>query len=651
MPTLPSASVTVTANATALTTAAGYLAILAPVATAADTTPRLYQNWKAIYTKHGYSPGLSLAASFIEKTGQPVIFVGIPVATAATVGRQNSVGVTGSSVISVAAGGGGYLEEVDAVLTVTTGGTIGTNGIVFTLSLDGGRTENTVRLGTATSYTVPYVGIVISFAAGTLVAGDVYTFATTHPMWDSTGITNARIALAQQLKRTRSWLVIGDCATDTIANGVVTAANAYRTTDNRFTGARVNTRDRLPYAEMSRTSVRMSGSPTVTFAEVGATGDTITRSTGSFVTDGFAAGMAIDVSGSGSNNFTKAKITAVSALVLTLDTQDLVAEGPVSSVTIVGSHGVTFAEVGATGDTITRSGGSWVADGFRAGDLITVASTSSNNFASALVTAVTATVLTLDTQDLTAEFIGTKDVTLVGGELMSDWVATMDAEFAPIDGEERISIGLGRGRLLCPVTGYYFRRPAAWLATIRQYQKDIHQTTWAKEDGPLSGVSLEDEEGNIVEFDERTDGGGLAGRFTCLRTWGNGPNGAFVAMDLTRETEGSVLQLTHNMAVANECCTIVQAETENFVGKVVLKDADGHAKPEELTRLEERVNTALQRGLLQEKVPGAGPRASKAVWRANTNDDLSGPDARVTGVAELIVNGTIVHVDTDVKVS
>lgn len=81
---------------------------------------------------------------------------------------------------------------------------------------------------------------------------------------------------------------------------------------------------------VSYTVENPSKTVSVTFAEVGATGDTITRGTGSFVTDGYKPGMLLTVAGSVSNNFTGALIAAVSATVLTLDTQDLVAEGPVS---------------------------------------------------------------------------------------------------------------------------------------------------------------------------------------------------------------------------------------------------------------------------------------------------------------------------------
>ncbi len=647
MATLPSASVSISAEAGALAGGTGYCTVIAPVATNADSTPRVYSSARGLLAQHDYSPGASYAALHIERTRKPVLFVGVPIATAGAVGRQNASGVTGSSVISVAAGAAGCLEETDAVLTVTEAGTVGTAGIVFTLSLDGGRTEKTIRLGTATTYTVPYLGIVISFAAGDLNVDDVYTFGTTAPMWDSDGLAAARTALAEQQKLARSWMVVGDVTNSTFAGYVTTQANAYETANQRFTYARVNVRDRTPLAEMARASVSMTGSPTITFAEVGGTGDTITRSAGSFITDGFATGMVVTVSGavvsSGHNNVT-GKITNVTALVLTLDTADLDAEGPISGVSIVGSHGLIF-----TTTTATRSGGSWLADGFRVGDSVTFAGTASNNI-TVTITVLTATVMTFASGGA-AETIGTASVTATTGQTMAAWVSATDAAFASVDGQKRIDVGLGRARVACPITGWNFRRPASWHASVREYQHDIHIPTWRKEDGPLLDVSLEDEDGNIVEFDERTDGGALAGRFTCLRTWSAGPNGAFVAMSLTRDTEGSLLSYTHNMAVANIGCTIVQAATENVVGKTLQLDADGHATAAALGRIEESVNTDLEIALLQEKVIGEGPRASKAVWRASTDDDLSVVDATLTGVLDLVVNGTVVHVDTVVKVS
>lgn len=640
MAEIPSANVTVVDEAVAGAAGTGYLAVFSPVATNADSTPRVFASSRSLLSQHGYSPGASYVASHISETRKPVIFCGLPIVTQGAVGRVNDDGVTGSSVITVAAGGSGALEETQGVLRVTRGGTIGTDQIAFALSLDGGETEKKVRLGTASSYEIPYVGLTISFAAGTLAVDDEFTFATTGPRWDAAGLTAARTALAAQQKLVRSFLIVGDLEDSEDADDVVTEVNAYETENQRFAYARAQVRDRLPHAEMSRSTVRMTGTPNITFAEVGGTGDTITRSAGSFITDGFAIGMVVTVSGavagSGHNNIT-GKITNVTALVLTLDTADLDAEGPISGVAIIGSHGLIF-----TTTTATRSGGSWLDDGFAVGDSATFAGTVSNNI-TVTITVLTATVMTFASGGA-AETIGTRSVTCTTGETKAAWVAAMDAEFASVDDEPRVDLGLGRRRKKCPITGWRFRRPVQWAASLREYQHDLHIATWWKALGSVSGWDSEDTE----EFDELVDGGGLAGRFTCFRSWANGPEGAFIAMSLTRADEDSLLSYTHNLAVTNLACTTVQSSTENAVGESLVLNPNGTASQESLGLIEGRVNKAIQIALLQDN--GEGQRASSAVWTASRSDILNVPNARLHGVLALNLRGTLVHVDTSVVV-
>lgn len=652
MATLPAATVTLSTEAGPAANGSGFCVVAGCVGTNADTTVRVFSSAKSLIAQHGYSAAVDYAALHIEATKKPVIFIGLPITTAGALSRANSVGVTGTSAITVAAASGGYMDEAELVVTCTTGGTIGTNGIALTISCDGGLTEKPVKLGTATSYTVPYLGIVISFAAGTLVAGDVYTAKISAPMWGASDMTNVRNELASQQKQARSWMVIGDVTNSTFAGYVATAINAYETANNRFALARANVRDRLPLASLSRAIVRMSGTPTLTFAEVGATGDTITRSAGSFISDGFVAGMAVTVSGSASNNFTNARITNVTATVLTLDTQDLVAEGPVAGCSVSGSTGITFAEVGATADTITLSGGgNFLTDGFAVGDIVTIAGSTSNNVTTDAITGLTATVMTLNTTDLTAEFNGAAAVSITKGETMAAWVASMDAAFASVDAKKRLSLGLGRLRRQSPITGWSPRRPVSWAASIREYQKDIHITTWRVDDGPLDGWSMLDGDGNVVEFDERTDGGGLAGRFTVATTQANGPNGAFIATDLTRDIDSSLLSYTHNMHVANLVQTVVQAATTRFIGKTPPLNADGTMRSAARRKLESIVNSDLNNSVMREFVPGEGARASKAVWTMSPDDVLNVVGATITGACDCRVNGTIVNVNTSVRVS
>jgi len=649
MADLPEATVQIDDEAGALAGGTDLLTVFACVEKNADLVPRVFAGAKGLLTKHGYSPGVDYCAHHFEETKKPVIFIGLPTVTAGTIGRVNSSGNTGSCVISAAAGSAGVLEEVDLELTVAEGGggTIGTDPITFLLSLDGGRTKKKTRLGTASSYTIAYVGIVLSFGAGTLVAGDVaFKCKTTAPRWDQAGLQAAREALVAKQLQSRSWLIVGDCLVKDDASNVLTEAKAYETSNDRFVFARAQVRDRKPSPEMSRTSVRMTGSPTLTFAEVGGTGDTITRSGGSWITDGFAVGMVVTVAGSVSNNVT-GPIASLTATVLTFGTTDLAAEGPVSDCTVTGSYGLTFAEVGSTGDTITRSGGSWLADGFAVGDVVTVAGTASNNVTGAIA-ALSATVLTFGTTDLAAEVIGTASVTITAGEDDPTWVGAIDSTFGTIDAEPRIDLGAGRGPKLSKITGWRFRRPVQWAASLREYSHDVQIPCWRKSDGPLSGWDLEDAEGNTVEHDERVDGGLLAARFTCFRTYANGPRGAFIALSLTRATEGSLLSRTHNLAVADIACAVAQAETENAIGEVLELNADGTGREASLVVLEEKVNSALAIALLQRKKEG--PRASSARWKASRTDVLNVTEAELTGTLNLLLNGTLEKITTRVRV-
>jgi hypothetical protein len=83
----------------------------------------------------------------------------------------------------------------------------------------------------------------------------------------------------------------------------------------------------------------LTGSPLLSFLEVGATGDTITRSAGSWIDDGWTPGDAITITGAvnGANNCVNGIVTGVSATVITLGTTDLVTEANVAGCTALGS--------------------------------------------------------------------------------------------------------------------------------------------------------------------------------------------------------------------------------------------------------------------------------------------------------------------------
>ena len=649
MATLPKALTIVDAESGGASSGADFITVVAPVPSNADGKPRRFGSAKAVYSYHGYSEGIEYVAEHVPSTGKPVVFCGIPIETPGAIGSQDTSGNTGTSVTTVSAGVSGCLTEHDGVLTVVSGGTIGTDQIVLGLSLDGGYTTKRVRLGTANSYTIPYVGVTIAFAAGTLVAGDtVHTWRGSQPKGDAAGVQLAREELAKTQYASRSWLVIGDADTDTEATAVATQANNYASENSRFTRARVAVRDQLWYASLSNTSARMAPGAIVTFAEVGATGDTITRSSGSFITDGFAVGDMVTVTGSASNNITAAaKLTAVTATVLTLDTDDLVAEGPTGAASIVSHPSLTFSN---SAETITRNRGSWLADGFRVGQSVTIAGANALNNGTKTITGLTATVMTFGAGALGADqVIRTSAVTIATGETKTAWLTAVETEFAPIDGEFRLSLGLGRARKISQFTGYAYRRPSQWPVAVREYQHDYHIATWKKDEGPLSGWTLLDADNNLGEYDDRVDGEfASAARFTSLRSWANGPGGCAVSLDLTRAEDATVLSYCHNVDVLNLAQTVVQRATENLIGSSVPLNEDGTATSDALKSIAARVNRELQRTVLVDV--GEGVRASKCVWTPSADDILSGAEALLTGTLELNLNGTIHSVTTTIKV-
>jgi hypothetical protein len=656
MAELPSATTTLDPTAGPTGAPASYLVVVAAVPDNDDATPRVMSSVAGLIEQHGYNEGAEYVALHFDATKLPVIFIGLPIVTAGSIGRIDKTGNSGSSVISVAAGADGVLAEADIHIEVETGGTIETNGIALLLSMDGGRVQKRVRLGTATSYTVPYFGFVISFAAGTLVAGDVpYTAHASAPRWDQAGLLAARTALAAQNKIARTWLLIGDLAEEDDATDVVEQANLYASANDRFVTARCSVSDRLPQATLSQDIVRKSSSGTITFVDGGGSADTVTRSAGSWIDDGFVAGDRVTFS-TPLNVYT-ATLTSLVAGTLTFPTATVVAEVGIADATVIGTPAITFAEAGAA-DTITRSRGSWTEDGFRVGDLIVVSGTASNNITATVgIATLTALVMTLGdvADDLVAEVIGARLVTLTAGQTMTAWVSAQDAEYADIDAEPRINLGLGRARKTSPITGYKMRRPWQWANTIRSFSKAIHVPTFRKGDGPHSGWDLEDEDGTTVEFDERIHGGGLAGRFTCARTWGNGPNGTFTALSLTRAEDDTILSRQQNMDVTNLGMSVVQRATENAVGRILRKKPGATvgtfvATEGSLKDLEESVNTDLQIAL-QSDINGEGPACDSVRWVASRTDDISEAGAVITGVMTITTNGVIEHITTVTRVN
>lgn len=642
MGSLPNSSLRVSEQAVQQASGDRLIAILAPSRTKADMTPRLMGGADQAYGEHGYGPGVEYAAYHVAKTGLPFLYIAMPIAVEGTLGRKSTAGHSGTSTVNIAASSGGVLFEHLGRIRVAVGGIVGVDPIVLEYSLDDGRNWKRFFLGVATSWALPYINALFSAtAAGTLVAGDtILTWSATGPRASSGDLTTVREKLAESEDMFRTVLKTDDIYSASEGNAFRDMLDQYATQDKDYTRGRCSVRDRVPLAALSSARHNMTAS-TLTFAD-GAP-DTLTRASGSWLADGFAVGDIVDVTGTASNDGSYL-VTALTALVMTID--GLTAE-VISTATVTGYAGIAFS---GTSDTITRNTGSWSDDGFRVGDVVTVAGSASNNGAFT-VTALTPLVMTVEADDLVDESISAEDVTISTGQTMTAWGAATFAEFAAVAGSFRLDVSLGRLKGISPWSGFDYRLPVSWWASFREYQHDLHVASWRKKDGPLGG-SARDLDNLLDEWDDRIQGGAATNAgFTAAMSYTK-QKGMYLAQSLTRTDDSSILSQSSKVDVANLICRVVQANTENAaIGvDVVLKDdGSGQATEASLSEIESLVNAALE-GQVLTNVRGEGPRASSVVWKASRLDLYNVPTPLMNGVATVTFNGTIHSVNTVVAI-
>jgi len=136
-------------------------------------------------------------------------------------------------------------------LLIVSGGTIGTTGITFKVSLDAGRNYGpTFSLGTASTYVISETGITMNFTAGTLVAGDYVTWGTAGPLTDTAGVVACLTALKASSYGITGWgsFHIAQYFSQTDITTINTAINNLAGTDYIYTRVMVPSRDASPPA-------------------------------------------------------------------------------------------------------------------------------------------------------------------------------------------------------------------------------------------------------------------------------------------------------------------------------------------------------------------------------------------------------------------
>jgi hypothetical protein len=136
-------------------------------------------NQQTLIDTFGRGPLVEAVAHQLAVAGGPVLCCKSPSSTAGAASAVTPVG-TGTSVMTVT---GAALDAYQAiVLIVQAGASLAALTATFKYSLDNGRTYSAeIAMPVAGVYAVPNTGLTLTFAAGTFVAADTYTFTSTGP--------------------------------------------------------------------------------------------------------------------------------------------------------------------------------------------------------------------------------------------------------------------------------------------------------------------------------------------------------------------------------------------------------------------------------------------------------------------------------------
>lgn len=212
--------------------AAGVLAILAASQSMTKNQPAPFSRQADVITAGALGPLAEYAAYYFNEAGLPILAIAPSTSTAATIYGQGQV-EGGTSVPTWETTPGSAVpiaDEFHMVVTITNDGnggagtTVGTTGILYTVSFDGGQTVSSVlALGTATriDFVAPVVGLPtglsLAFGAGTLKTGDTFYCYTTRPQPSNADLVGALEALRVSKAPWDNLLVDGDCSAATVA--------------------------------------------------------------------------------------------------------------------------------------------------------------------------------------------------------------------------------------------------------------------------------------------------------------------------------------------------------------------------------------------------------------------------------------------------
>ncbi len=227
----------------------GVQALIGTCSTGTVGEVNTYGTIQAVRTALGVGPLVEAAALVFQYGAGPIICVKATSSTAGAAGSVTHVG-TGTSVVTVA---GASLDVYSVIVLIKTAAAAITSGLgTFQISLDGGLTYGAeVALPVAGTYLIPNTGLTLTFAAGTLVVSDTYSFTATAPSYDITAMNVAVTALMASTAQFFLVHVIG-----TPADAAATAA-IFAALDTALTTAATNYRYAMACCQSADTTTAL----------------------------------------------------------------------------------------------------------------------------------------------------------------------------------------------------------------------------------------------------------------------------------------------------------------------------------------------------------------------------------------------------------
>lgn len=202
--------------------ATGNLVIIAPSEKGTKNTPVSYTKVANAFADLGGGPLVEFGAYTMNVAGNPVTLIRPNADTAAAYGTVTN---TGAGTATPAAAGTAPLDDFSVLITFKVGGALGTTGITYTESLDGGITTGPVRsLGTATSLTVldskgNATGVSFTLGSGTqtILAAQTLACVTTGPRMTNANLIESLEALRLSNLPWEAMLIHGESTSTTVS--------------------------------------------------------------------------------------------------------------------------------------------------------------------------------------------------------------------------------------------------------------------------------------------------------------------------------------------------------------------------------------------------------------------------------------------------